>query len=71
MSVPMTFVILFFTNDNLKSDNRSGDPILFIFHISFVALLLQDVFYNVKCLYRSVRRKWQKNHRSVYEVADE
>ena len=71
MSVPMTFVILFFTNDNLKSDNRSGDPILFIFHISFVALLLQYVFCNVKCLYRSVRRKWQKNHRSVYEVADE
>ena len=34
-------------------------------------ILLQHVFYNVKCLYRSVRRKWQKNHRSVYEVADE
>ena len=71
MSVPMTFVILFFNNDNLKSDNRSGDQILCIFHISFVALLLQYVFYNIKYLYRSVRRKWQKNHRSVYEVADE
>lgn len=40
MSVPMTFLILFFTNDNLKSDNRSGDPILFIFHISFVAVCI-------------------------------
>lgn len=46
MSVPMTFVILFSTNGNLKSDNRSDGPTFFIFHISFVALLLQYVFYN-------------------------
>lgn len=47
MSVPMTFVILFATNDNLKSDNRSYCPTFFIIRISLVALLLQCVFYNI------------------------
>ena len=46
MSVPMTFVILFTANDNLKSDNRSYCPTFFIIRISLVALLLQYVFYN-------------------------
>ena len=46
MSVPMTFVILFAANDNLKSDNRSYCPTFFIIRISLVALLLQYVFYN-------------------------